>query len=329
MNKPSFVAIGPPKTGTTWLYEMLRKHPQVELTPVKEIGYFWEKAYLGDAGLINLINPYARFKQSRRVVIKKEWMARRLKAHFQALAGLKLNWAELKWDFRYFVLPHNDKWYLSLFNNKKVSGDISPSYALLPEKEIESLKNLNPDVKIIISLRDPVERQWSRVKMKIKTRSRKKKQNLIQDNAKLIEQIIEDKHNNSSFDYVEIIERWSKYFPQKNIFVFFYEELLNDPSRLLNDLCIFLGIDVVDIGKAAEERVNKGIELDLPPKCLNLLINMNLPYLEKMPSFFSKKYPKEWLEKYKNMLANNSNVPLSNGNTINNDISGTIEIFKS
>lgn len=286
MNKPSFVAIGPPKTGTTWLYEMLKKHPQVELTPVKEIGYFWEKAYVGDAGLLNLLNPYAHFRKGRRAAIKKGWMTRRLKDHFNALADFKVNWSALKWDFKYFVLPHNDRWYLSLFNNKKVSGDISPCYALLPEKEIESLKNLNPDVKIIISLRDPVDRQWSRVKMKIKAISKNENQHGNQDKDKLIEQVIEDKHNNSYFDYVEIIERWSKYFPQKNIFVFFYEELLNDPSKLFKDLCIFLGIDVIHIGKAAEERVNKGIDLNLPPKCLNLLINKNLACLEKMPAFF-------------------------------------------
>ena len=35
-----FIAIGPPKTGTTWLYKNLVNHPEVSLPRDKEIRYF-------------------------------------------------------------------------------------------------------------------------------------------------------------------------------------------------------------------------------------------------------------------------------------------------
>jgi hypothetical protein len=38
---PNFVCIGAQKTGTTWLYNMLRQHPQVFLPAIKELNFFY------------------------------------------------------------------------------------------------------------------------------------------------------------------------------------------------------------------------------------------------------------------------------------------------
>ena len=40
MNKPRFIIVGAAKSGTTSLFEYLRRHPQIYLPPGKEIGYF-------------------------------------------------------------------------------------------------------------------------------------------------------------------------------------------------------------------------------------------------------------------------------------------------
>jgi hypothetical protein len=41
---PTFVYIGPDKTGSTWMYEVLRRHPQVFVPRVKDI-YFFDRYY--------------------------------------------------------------------------------------------------------------------------------------------------------------------------------------------------------------------------------------------------------------------------------------------
>jgi len=43
MEKPSFIGVGPEKTGTTWIYSQLKDHLDVYLTPAKERRYFWVK----------------------------------------------------------------------------------------------------------------------------------------------------------------------------------------------------------------------------------------------------------------------------------------------
>lgn len=40
MNKPDFIGIGPGKSGSTWLYHILREHPQVGMASSKETQYF-------------------------------------------------------------------------------------------------------------------------------------------------------------------------------------------------------------------------------------------------------------------------------------------------
>jgi hypothetical protein len=50
--RPSFIGIGAGKSGTTWLWEMLRKHPDVFLPEQKELQYFNEEWY-GTPGIRN------------------------------------------------------------------------------------------------------------------------------------------------------------------------------------------------------------------------------------------------------------------------------------
>ena len=40
MALPNFFVIGAQKAGTTSLYEYLRQHPEIYMSPVKEPGYF-------------------------------------------------------------------------------------------------------------------------------------------------------------------------------------------------------------------------------------------------------------------------------------------------
>ena len=42
--KPNFLFIGPDKSGSTWLYEILRQHPECYVPPIKDI-YYFDKHY--------------------------------------------------------------------------------------------------------------------------------------------------------------------------------------------------------------------------------------------------------------------------------------------
>ena len=45
MNRlPNFLYVGPDKAGSSWLHEVLLKHPDVYLTPAKDL-YFFDRYY--------------------------------------------------------------------------------------------------------------------------------------------------------------------------------------------------------------------------------------------------------------------------------------------
>jgi len=283
-----FIAIGPPKTATGWLYKTLKQHPDVFLPLDKEIRYFWAREFLGKSNLTKkLFGKHWHYRGKRR------YLKRRIKNHLSSLVSGSVNFHDIWWDFKYFFSTENDRWYLSLFDKKKLSGDITPKYSELPEKAIEKISSLYPDAKIIISLRSPIDREWSRAKMNLM------KKKGIDDYTKvdisLFKEEFRDDLQHQANDYVNLVKRWKKYFPEENVLVFFYEELLDDPNKLLNNICNFLKIKPIEF-KEATRKVNPGVKQEIPVYFKQQLIDLNYPFMVKMPEYFESEYPAQWLK---------------------------------
>ena len=161
-SKPDFIGIGPPKTGTTWIYKNLSDHPQVKMPPDKEIRYFWERHFVGKLNLRERLTSDHWHVKGRRAFHRN-----RFRAHLSDIAALRVNGGELFWDLKYLLGSRTDKWYASLFQQGALSGDITAKYCELPEEEIEKISRAFPRLKVLITLRDPVEREWSRAKMNL------------------------------------------------------------------------------------------------------------------------------------------------------------------
>jgi len=283
-----FFAIGPPKTATGWLYKTLKQHPDVFLPPDKEIRYFWAREFLGKNNLTNkMFGKHWHFRWKRR------YLKRRIKNHFTSLAGGRVNFHDIWWDFKYFFFTENDRWYTGLTDKNKLSGDITPKYSELPEKAIEKITDLYPNAKIIISLRSPIDREWSRAKMNLM------KKKGIDDYKKVEvslfrEQFVNESQHKSN-DYVNLVKRWKKYFPEENVLVFFYEELLDDPQKLLRKICDFLNIGPI-LFRHAAKKVNPGVKQEVPDSFKKQLAELNCPFMVKMPEYFESEYPVQWLK---------------------------------
>jgi hypothetical protein len=102
---PTFLHIGPGKTGSTWLHEVLSLHPDVYLSPAKDL-YFFSRYY--DRGI---------------------------------------------------------DWYQSQFMHApldvRVVGEVCPDYLAHAEVAQRIRTVLGPDVRLMVTLRDPVDRAFS------------------------------------------------------------------------------------------------------------------------------------------------------------------------
>jgi hypothetical protein len=130
----------------------LRQHPQVWLPPIKEIHYF------DRAGRPYLLDGLARNAQKR--YLFRRWV-------IPALADLRQSPSNLGWHIRFFTGLRTPTWYHSLFHPEadQITGDITPSYSVLPEAKIAQVAQLLPTTKLILLLRDPLERIWSHAAM--------------------------------------------------------------------------------------------------------------------------------------------------------------------
>src|SRR6478672_11311515 len=106
---PTFLGIGSMRCGSTWLYEVLKLHPDIRMSDCKEMDFF----------------------------------------------------------FMLQMLQHDLRWYERHFRPnsgggpKPIRGEISPRYARLKAWQVNRIAELLPDLRIILTLRHPIERVWS------------------------------------------------------------------------------------------------------------------------------------------------------------------------
>ena len=94
---PDFLCIGAQRSGTTWLYQNLRRHPEIWMPPAKEIHYFDERE------MIRSLSP------SQVHVYKFSFYKRNLRLAYQSLKGKKrteifdTRLQIVRWYFKYVL----------------------------------------------------------------------------------------------------------------------------------------------------------------------------------------------------------------------------------
>ena len=296
---PDFICIGAHKTGTTWLYETLRPHPEVYLTPVKELKYFWEEYREPNKGVVKRFLGQQWLAVWYRSVLKD--CARRCLRNIFQLPRLR---RELWFDIRFLFLPHNDSWYASLFANAppRKGGDISPQYFSLPEPVVCRIHGLYPHAKIVILLREPIGRVWSWAKMA-----------LCSNNNKVPSEV-SDEEFYKFFDmlyglvpsYMAVVQTWKNYFSADQVFVGFYDQLLESPLSLYRDIGNFIGIDVERTPEHVVSRIsqqyNVGLNFNVPDKYSVYLARQYLACVEEVCQEY-RPYPQQWLKEYNELLS--------------------------
>jgi hypothetical protein len=149
-----FLGIGAQKAGTGWLYQNLRRHPQVWFPLVKEV-HFFDSVHLRSGG------------RQRQV---KQTIASRLDALDRSLLPEFFKRGEREYLHRLLDkgLLRTDDWYRLLFSaapSRKKAGEITPRYCAIGATGIAHVKRLLPDVRLIYVVRDPLERSLSSLRM--------------------------------------------------------------------------------------------------------------------------------------------------------------------
>ena len=202
---PNLFYLGPQRTGSTWLHANLSRHPEAHLHRDKETFYF---STLGDAK-----NPRYRHDFLEDYLANfRESSGSRLLKHYHAMRRC------------------------GLLYRPKVRGDFTASYGVLNPTVIRQIVALQPELRGIILVRDPLERAWSHAKKDL-LRGRAVRPDISQllNFMRSPEQLIRA-------DYNGIIRRWQDHLQPGHIFVAPSGRISSDPAGLIDDICGFLGI---------------------------------------------------------------------------------------
>ena len=213
---PNFLLIGAAKSGTTALYHFLNQHPQIFMSPVKEPHYF------------SFIDGTPDFRSPNNI---------RVPINHNAIT--------------------NNSEYLSLFKRAKkycAVGECSASY-LYMSGTAENIISFNPDMKIIVSLRNPVDRAYS---------SYNHAKKIGFENIDYFEDAIALEKDRISENcplllrYIDLGLYWKqlseyyKIFNKNNILVLLYDDFINKPELVMRTIFEFLEVDKmckVDVSK--------------------------------------------------------------------------------
>lgn len=161
------------------------------------------------------------------------WMYDILSDHPEVLVSNK---KEL--DFFSYQYERGYGWYEAQFSSKegvKAVGEISPSYfneCSVPER----VRKYRPDIRILLSLRDPIERALSQHRHLVRIGYIQGPDysfdTALRSNPSYIEQGLYAKH----------LQRWWNCFGRENVFVLLMDDIRADATKAARDVYRFLGV---------------------------------------------------------------------------------------
>ena len=177
---PTFMGIGSMRCGSTWLYQVLKLHPDIRMSDRKEMDFF----------------------------------------------------------FLPQMLQHDLKWYEAHFNPnngsepKPIRGEISPRYARLKGWQVKRIAELLPELRILLTLRHPIERVWSQTLYDF---GRLQSRDIRSVSSVEFLRQLERARNRFSSDYLRTIEIWTKAFGREALHVSLFDQLRSDPGLRQRD----------------------------------------------------------------------------------------------
>lgn len=241
---PDFFVIGPQRTGTTWLYRQLSLHPEVFIPTQKELYYF----------------STLEFPEN----------------HPVSLPPVD---RELGWYLDCFDVPDDVRAQRQQQAQEMFGRDFTPKYfgeatatygAALRGEIIDEVLLLNPDIKVITMVRDPIERAWSHAKKDLcRERSRPVADVPTEEWLEFFRRPYQVEAGHSS----RFLPRWQERIPEQNLFIGRFLDVAGDPFALLRRVYELIGLDCDErfFPETASERINPTEGSDIPPHLLDEL----------------------------------------------------------
>jgi hypothetical protein len=175
--RPNFLYIGPDKAGSSWLHEVLLAHPEIYLTPAKDL-YFFDRYY--DRGAAWYLGQFRQAQPQHRVI-----------------------------------------------------GEVCQDYLFHPQAAARIHEVLGDDTRLMVTLRDPVDRAFSSYLYMLKHG---------EDEGTFREALSRRPELVEHSSYGASLSRYLTYFDRERIHVAVFDDLAADHQVFIDDVLSFLGV---------------------------------------------------------------------------------------
>lgn len=284
MKKSNLFIVGVAKGGTTSAYNILKQHNNIFMSPLKEPHHFSTD-----------INPKGFRKDYKSSYISDK----NLKKYLDSNMNEEVFLAYIREEVDYHKLFKN-------INNEKYLGEISNSY-LYSKVAAENIYKYNSESKIVMILRDPIERAFSHYLMDLR---------MGFVNGAFTDEVIKDfQADNKGWgitnQYIELglyysqVKRYIEQFPKEQIHIMYFDDLKKDSKKVYTKLFEFLNLNYDDYDFSILETKQNKAKL---PKRYFKLIN---DFLAKsgIKNIVLNLLGKDIKSKIKNFIYTDKNIP--------------------
>lgn len=288
-NGPDFLCIGAQKAGTSWLHEALYWQPGVFLPAIKEIHYFTElnAPWLGPGERL----PWCQLHRQKAIKIIRDRLAsKESRSSLEERTLVECRYIERG--------PIDDEWYRGIFGfagKDDRCGEICPSYMSLRPRQIEHVLSMNPQVRVVVLIRDPVDRMWSQVRMNVMNGK------LVYDLDDFLTRDWDQSSHLEYTNYAQCIPRWLEAVGDEQLLPIVYDRITAEPEQVHREVLEFIGARPTPPAKKIELCVNAGERRALPPALRRRLFDLLQSQYDFLDSVVPA-YVKQWRERHLNEL---------------------------
>lgn len=274
--RPDVLGIGQSLSGTNWLWQQLRSHSGTWMPPIKEM-HFLDHGMISAGPRRRLARILARRDKPR--PSDEEDLAF-LTRYFLSPICEELQREEYRFlaarEHVLSPLPHappgeplsitfrpqsrHFDWYGNLFElaGDRLTGEITPRYCILDRDVIADLRAWAPDLKIIMTVRHPVERLKSYLQKAVR-RGHCNEADLVHPDRVLnmtLRNPVQIPFLSPTSNYLT----WTEVFDPKDVLVLTLDEIREEPDAACARLCRFLGLNPDPQAFTGEANINTKAE---------------------------------------------------------------------
>ena len=208
--------------------------------------------------------------------------------------------------FNSLMLKRDLAWYADHFQPltgqrpAPVRGEITPFYSRLSEASVEHVHQLLPQARVVLTIRNPVERVWSHLLYDWGVCKRK---NLNRISTISLMNFLHRQRTIRYTDYELILRRWRRVFGEEAVFVELFERIKQDSPGFVRDVLLHIQADA-DVNAADVQALRKPVyaakdllkqNVEIPPAIQWALAAQWLPKVRRLDNYLSGRVS-HWVE---------------------------------